>query len=135
MSRANVDLIRDGFEAFRREGLDGIIQLFDPRVEVLTPINPEAQRLVGHDELRRSLEDQFEAFDDWELEPVEFEAVGEDVVVVSVRQRGRGRGSGVTVQASSAWLFTVRDGKAVRLALHRTKADALAEARSQSLRQ
>ena len=134
MSQADVDLIRGGFDTFADDGLDAILRLMDPEIELLTPANPDMQRGTGHEGVRRSLNGLLEMFEYWNVEALEFVDLGEHIVV-SVCQYARGRGSGVTVESRSAWLFTMRNGKAVRLALHSDKAEAIEAAQNQSLRQ
>ena len=134
MSQTDVDLIRGGFDTFAEDGLEAILRLMDPEIELLTPANPDMQRGVGHEGVRRSLSGLLEMFEYWNVEALEFIDLGEHVVVC-VCQYARGRGSGVTVESKSAWLFTMRDGKAIRLALHSGKAEAIAAAQDQSLRQ
>ena len=73
-------------------------------------------------------------FEDWNVEALDFEDLGEHVVV-SVCQYARGRGSGVTLESKSAWLFTMRDGKAIRLGVLPRQAEAIASLQDQSLRQ
>jgi ketosteroid isomerase-like protein len=134
VSQADVDLIRGGFDTFADDGLDAILRLMDPEIELLTPANPDMQRGTGHEGVRRSLNGLLEMFEYWNVEALEFVDLGEHIVV-SVCQYARGRGSGVTVESKSAWLFTMRNGKAVRLALHSDKAEAIEAAQNQSLRQ
>jgi ketosteroid isomerase-like protein len=134
VSQADVDLIRGGFDTFADDGLDAILRLMDPEIELLTPANPDMQRGTGHEGVRRSLNGLLEMFEYWNVEALEFVDLGEHIVV-SVCQYARGRGSGVTVESRSAWLFTMRNGKAVRLALHTDKAEAIEAAQNQSLRQ
>jgi ketosteroid isomerase-like protein len=51
-----------------------------------------------------------------------------DVVFLSATHRGRGRTSGIEVEGQTGYLYSVRNGKIVRVELHRTPADALAAA-------
>ena len=135
MSQDNVDLVREGFERFARDGVDGIIELADPDIELLTPANPDMQRGRGHDGLRQSIAGLLEMFEYWTVEPVDYVDLGDHVAVV-VYQHARGKGSGVEVRSKSAWLFTLRDGKAVRLSLVPDLDAARAEAEAlQTLRQ
>jgi ketosteroid isomerase-like protein len=53
-------------------------------------------------------------WDDYEVMPEEFVDMG-DSVVVTVRLRGRGRGSGVEIDARFYDVYTLRDGKIVRM--------------------
>jgi ketosteroid isomerase-like protein len=135
VSQANVDLVRDGLEQLAKGGLESMIDLIDPEVEVLAPNNPDMQRITGHEELRRSLAGLLEQFEYWTLEPVEYIDLG-DHVAVTLYQHARGKGSGATVQTKSVWLFTLRNDKAVRVSMLPDTEAAVAEARTlQSFRQ
>ena len=50
--------------------------------------------------------------------------VGDDVVVV-LRVAARGTGSGVPIAQQRVWLWTFRDGRAVRAKAFRSKREAL----------
>ena len=59
------------------------------------------------------------------MEPEDLIEVGEDHVVVLLHMHMRGKGSGVEVDARTHNLWTLRDGKAVRMAVYNDKAEAL----------
>jgi ketosteroid isomerase-like protein len=65
-----------------------------------------------------------EAFDDFTVDLLEVEEIGEHVVV-SMRQRGRGKASGAEVEDRITHVWTVRDGRAVRLQSFAHREDAL----------
>ena len=93
----------------------------DPDI-VWNPAEESAGR--GHDAVRESLERWKGEWDDYELLPEEFELVG-DHVIATVRLRGRGRGSGVEIDACFYDLFTLRDGKIVRMDQFTERSEAL----------
>jgi uncharacterized protein len=64
----------------------------------------------------------------WTCEAEDYVKRG-DVVVVLTRYRGRGKGSGVEVDEEGAHVWTIRDGKAVRLEVFADRERALREAR------
>src|SRR4029078_11778363 len=68
----------------------------------------------GHDAVRASLTHLKADWDDYKVMPEEFEDLG-DRVVATVRLRGRGRGSGVEIDARFYDVYTLRDGKIVRM--------------------
>jgi ketosteroid isomerase-like protein len=78
----------------------------------------------GVDEVRRAIEEQLEVFDQFVIEADEFHEHG-DRVAVSVRQRARGGVSGVEVEVRIGHLWTVRNGKAIRLEVFPAREDAL----------
>jgi ketosteroid isomerase-like protein len=76
--------------------------------------------------VRRYLEKVNEAIEDYRMIPEEFIDAGADRVLVFSREGGRGRGSGAEVQTHpTAHLWTIRDGKAVRLQSYWERSDAL----------
>lgn len=77
----------------------------------------------GRDQIRRALEAQLEVFDEFTIEPEEFHERG-GRVAVPVRQRARGGASGVEVEIRIGHLWTVEDGKAVRLEVFAARDDA-----------
>ena len=131
MSQENVDLIRVHFyEAFRRSGQFELDYL-DPEIEWIGPRQfPDlAEPHHGHDGVRRYFNTLMEAFDDYHMAPEEFIDAGPDQVLVFSREGGRGRGSGAPVQTQpTAHLWTIRDGKAVRMRSYWERPDALAAA-------
>ena len=57
--------------------------------------------------------------------PEDFIAVGDDHVVVPLRMHMRGKGSGAEVEAQTNNVWTLRDGKAVRIGVYNSRAEAL----------
>jgi ketosteroid isomerase-like protein len=66
---------------------------------------------------------QLEVFDEFTIEAEEFHEHG-DHVAVPIRQRARGGLSGVEVEIRIGHLWTVRDGKAIRLEVFPARDDA-----------
>jgi ketosteroid isomerase-like protein len=85
----------------------------------------------GFDEIRERIEMQLEVFDEFTIEPEEFQEHG-DRVAVPVRQRARGRTSGVEVEIRIGHLWTVREGKVLRLDVFPAREDARLAAVEQS---
>jgi ketosteroid isomerase-like protein len=74
----------------------------------------------------RYLDKVNEAFDDYRMLPEEFIDAGEDRVLVFSREGGRGKGSGAEVETHpTAHLWTLRDGKAVRMQSYWERSEAL----------
>jgi ketosteroid isomerase-like protein len=107
MSQDNVEIVR----IFLRVDVEEALRYADPDI-VWNPI--EELPTQGHDEVRASLEHWRSEWDDYKVLPEEFLDVG-DRVVVTVRLRGRGRGSGVEIDARFYDVYTLRDGKIVRM--------------------
>ena len=117
MSRQNVEIVRSFLEA----DLDEAMAFVDPEI-VWNPI--EEEPASGHDAVRASSLRWKGEWDDYELVPEQLADLG-DRVLATVRLRGRGRGSGVEVDARFYDLYTLRDGKIVRMDQFNEQAEAL----------
>jgi uncharacterized protein len=128
MSRENIEVIRRMYEAWIRND-SGVMEAFDPEIEVHP--DPEAhwvgvdKTYRGHKGLVEYMAAVYEAFEDYRPEVEEFLEVDDKVVTLAI-EHGRGRGSGADVQAArTAHVWTLRDGKAVRLDLYLDRDRAL----------
>ena len=125
MSTENVQLIRRLVEAFNDRDIDSVVQDMQPDVE-LHPLRAQLERKAyrGHDGVREMLAD----FDqDWEYIQVDAEEFrdADDEVVVLGRLRARGRASGIDLDVPMGFVWTLRDGKVVRIRSFSEQADAL----------
>jgi uncharacterized protein len=68
----------------------------------------------------RRLREWLSPWHDWRCEAEDFIATG-DLVVVLCRYTGRGKESGVDVDTQGAHLWTMRNGKAIRLEVFSTR--------------
>jgi ketosteroid isomerase-like protein len=117
MSRENVEIVR----TFLCAAVDEALTYADPGV-VWNPIEELATQ--GHDAVRASLARWKGEWDDYKLVPEEFLDMG-DRVVVTVRLQGRGRGSGVQIDARFYDVYTLRDGKIIRMDQFTERSEAL----------
>ena len=125
MSEANVELLRAIYDRFRAGDVEGALALHDPEVEVHDrPEAPDPQVYRGHEGVLRSLGVSQAAFEGLDLVPEEFLDAGDRVIVV-FRFQGIGRGSGVPIDERLAHLWTIRDGRAVRMTVHSGRDEAL----------
>ena len=127
MARENVDAVRRAYEAFDRAGLEALLEYFhaDTEYDATAAIGPYAGMYYGRAAIRGFLADYFESWEYVRMEPEEFIEVGNDHVVVLLRLRLRGKGSGIEVDAQTVNVWTMRDGIAVRIAIHNDKAEAI----------
>ena len=127
MSQENVETVRRAYEAFSRAGLDALIEHFHANAEydATAAIGPYAGMYYGRAAIRSFLADYLESWEYVRMEPEDFIEAGEDHVVVLLRLHMRGKGSGVAVEAQTINVWTVRDGKAVRIAVYNDRAEAL----------
>jgi ketosteroid isomerase-like protein len=117
MSQKNVEIVR----RFLCVDVDEALTCADPDI-VWNPI--EELPTQGHDAVRESLARWKAEWDDYKVMPEEFVDRG-DHVVVTVRLRGRGRGSGVEIDALFYDVYTLNDGKIVRMDQFTERSQAL----------
>ena len=111
MSQAAIARVRTGYEAMSRGDWDAVLALWHPDIELKSTL---FGTYVGHQDVRRAIEDQLRPFEEVVLEPFEFFERG-DQIAVFVLIRYRLRGTSVTppeVRIGTVW--TMRDGKAIR---------------------
>ncbi|MGH2978662.1 MAG: nuclear transport factor 2 family protein [Solirubrobacterales bacterium] len=111
-------LIRRGYDAWNRGDFETMEKLLDREFEIDATdrvLNPD--RYVGLAGFRRLASEMFEIWDSWLIEPDEFVEHG-DLVFVTHRIRARGKGSGLELEQTYWSVWTVRDGRAVKLALY-----------------
>jgi ketosteroid isomerase-like protein len=130
MSDANVELVRTIYDRFRAGDVDGALALHDSEIEVYDrPEVPDPQVYRGHEGVRSSLRVSQVEFEELDLVPEEFLDAGDRVVVV-FRFQGKGRRSGIPIDEQLAHVWTIRDGKAVRMEVHSGRDQALRAART-----
>ena len=127
MARENVDTVRRAYEALDREGVDALLEYFHPDLEydITTASGPFAGMYHGHAEVRRFLVEYFDSWDYVRLVPEDFIEVGADQIVVPLRLQMRGKGSGIEVSAATFNTWTLREGRAVRVAVRNDRDEAL----------
>jgi ketosteroid isomerase-like protein len=124
----NVALTRAAVDAFNRGDRDALLELVAEDFEYDWTRSESPMRGIyrGREGLGRLLDEQWVMFDEFVLEPDEFMARGNHVVVPNtVRARGRG---GVEVSATSTHVYTFEGGRAVRVTLYQGREEALAAA-------
>jgi ketosteroid isomerase-like protein len=116
MSRENVEATRAGFRTLERDGVEGLLTFIHPDFETTTPaeLTVEPATYRGHDGIRRYFESFYEVMDEVRFEPEDFIDAGERVVV-PVRLVARGRDTGIEAEQRLAFVWTLRDRKALRL--------------------
>lgn len=124
MSQENVELIKRAYEAFAQGGLDAALDMLDRDVEWVPPeLAPTAGARRGRVEARAEAEEYLEPFEDFRWESHDFIDAGDRVVVVGY-QSGRGKLSGVEVGQEQVHIWTVRNGKIVRMQMFDDRAEA-----------
>ena len=88
-------------------------EFFDPEIEIHPPggaIGGNVER--GYEGVVRNWRDLLATFDEFLIDPLEFQEAGEQVVVI---QRNVGRMRGMEVDEMSSVLFTLRGGRIARI--------------------
>jgi ketosteroid isomerase-like protein len=112
----DIEQFRAAFEALSRGEMDAVFANFAPDFELRDHVIPESSEgPVGPRALKENLERFGEAFESFDVEPLEFEAI-EDGMLVRIRARGRTeRDGGLDVELEAGQLWRIRDGLAVSL--------------------
>jgi ketosteroid isomerase-like protein len=111
MSQENVEIVRKFVVEFMIDGHDEGLTYLDADV-VWNPV--EASLTRGVDGFEATMARWESTWDEYEATAEEFVDVG-DRVVATVHFHGRGHGSGVETEARFYEVYTVRDGKIVRM--------------------
>jgi|SRR5271165_702838 len=126
MSQQNVDTIRKGFEDFNAGDVERFLGRVHPDFEIQIPpeLSAEPDTYRGHDGLRR----YFSSFED-AMDEIRFEAErvwdAGDSVVVAARLTAKGRHTAIPVTQHFAQVWSLRDGKAVRVRTYASISEAL----------
>jgi ketosteroid isomerase-like protein len=125
----NLEIVQRGFEAFNRDGIEGITPLIHPEFEATTPpdLASEPDTYRGPDGVRRWFQSFDEVMDQIRWDARGFRQVG-DRVVVEFTLRARGKTTGLDFGQDAVMVWELRDGKAIRLDLYPTLDQALAAA-------
>jgi ketosteroid isomerase-like protein len=125
MSQANVDLVRAGYASWvAQRTVD--FDLLDPDIEWRTAdLLDGGVTLRGHEGVRAWFRQMDNIWDEmwWEVEHLH--DVGEQVVAIT-RAHARGRDSGAVTELTIGTVWTVRNGKAIRVETFMDPAAALA---------
>ena len=130
MSQENVEIVRRSWEAWSRGDLGSVLESYDPEIEwdMSSYLGwPEAQLYRGHKAVHAFFEQWLGAWESYEAEVKELIDAGDRVVSLGW-QRGRFGGSEAAVEMQYAQVFTLGEGKIVRVQVHSDPAKALEDA-------
>jgi ketosteroid isomerase-like protein len=119
MSDENVELVRRIYEAWEREESAG-----DFIAEDIEYVNPSYAVEPGTRRGRKSFRVIRETYGDFQIRVERYVDAGEEVVVLA-QYKGSGQGSGVPVSGEHGYVWTVRDGQAVRFQWFQSHREAL----------
>ena len=130
MSQENVEIVRGIIDAHERGDFDAVFAEYDPEIEWhLSPLFARASDFdpvyYGHEGVRTFWRQWFAAWERADFEYEEFIDAGDSVVTI-LTQRVRGRTSGIELEWNSyAQVWTVGNGKIVRVEFFSTREEAL----------
>ena len=126
MSQENVEFIEQASDALHKGDLQRVEALLEGALDPVFEYQSLAlgQVRTGLSGMRDFFADMREVWRDYDQEIEELLDLGDDVVVV-LRVAARGTGSGVPIAQQRVWLWTFRDGRAVRAKAFRSKREAL----------
>jgi ketosteroid isomerase-like protein len=121
----DADILRESYEALNRGDIPGTVAVLDEDAEWHEHSElPEADSYRGRDSIRSFLERFLESWDEFRQE-IEDLLVDDGKVLVLLHMVGQGKGSGIPVEARYAHLWTMRDGRGVRIDTYTDRDEAL----------
>jgi ketosteroid isomerase-like protein len=127
MSKENVELVSQAFEHWRSGRIDEWIETLDPDVEwdiSAHPLPDFPDRGSGRDAFVGHMADYVSGWNDYEVTAAELIDGGDEVVLMS-HESARMRTSDVTLDRDLPMVWTIRDGRSVRVRVFKTRAQAL----------
>jgi ketosteroid isomerase-like protein len=127
MSQENVRLVQESFEAFRSGDAEKMAELLHPEAEFHGTVGglQEGEVARSQAEFDENFEAQdLEAWEERRFEAEEFIDAGDNVVIL-MREFRRGRVSGVELEARTAAVVAVKDGRVIRFQGYLDRGEAL----------
>ena len=119
MSEENVELVRRIYEAWEQEE-----SARDFIAEDIEYVNPSYAVEPGTRRGRKSFRVIRDTYEDFQIQVERYVDAGEEVVVLA-QYKASGPGSGVPVSGEHGYVWTVRDGQAVRFQWFQSHREAL----------
>ena len=123
MSKENVELVRAAFEVWNDGEVADVAPFVAEGIEWLEvegrPETAAGAEIRGKGAVQSGLEDLFETWQEYRLEPETIQDAGDGRVFAVLREFARGRASGAEVESRWGYLITVRDGKLTRVEAYR----------------
>jgi ketosteroid isomerase-like protein len=123
----SVELVKQGFDAYARGGWEALLPFLHPDFEMTTPpdLAMEPGTYRGEQGMRRYFESFTEAMEDIRFVPTgDFLAAG-DRVFVPIRLIARGKETGIEAEQVAFMVWTIRDGRALKVETFASREDAL----------
>jgi ketosteroid isomerase-like protein len=131
MSQENVEIVRSLAKGFQHRQHEGAFEFYDPEIEWdasrFAEVNPDIAGVYhGHEGVRRYWRNWLSAWSDLQFESQDVVDAGEDGVLLISNMRAWGRHSGIETEwPPFGMVFTIRDGKVVRVCTYPDQESAL----------
>ena len=128
MSQDNVEMLGDSYAAFNRGDWEAALENADPEIEwrLHGQLGIDAPPSIrGRKALKSFWADFFEIWDDYKMEPLDFNEGTDGRVLATVRFTARGQGSSVPIELTYFWVHLVCGGAIVSVDLYTERAEAL----------
>jgi ketosteroid isomerase-like protein len=127
MPEADIEALRQTYEAFGHRDWDAIVQDVHPEFELVTPAHGLFKTYVGPQRATKAFEEFFGPYEEVLVEPEELFEHG-DKTVVFFFQRCRPKDSTASIEVRAAHVWTMKEGRAIRLEIFPRREEALAAA-------
>ena len=129
MSQQTVEIVRHALEEFNSGDIERVASWLHPDFEgnVAPELSAEPDTYRGRDGVQRYFESFRETFEQIRFEAEEFADAG-DAVAVAICMTAVGKLTKIPVEQHNAGVWTVRDGKVLRIDTYATFEQALAAA-------
>jgi ketosteroid isomerase-like protein len=125
MSQENVDLYRQGIDAFNRRDLNAFLALAHPEVIGISRVLAvEGGSYHGHDGVRDWWQTLLDVFPDFTIEVLSVRDVG-PLTVSALCNQAHGEGTATPLEEFVWQVSEWRDGQVVRWQMYQSEADAL----------
>jgi ketosteroid isomerase-like protein len=125
MSQENVEIVRRAIEAYMGDDEATVRKLVVPEVVIaMRPDQPDAREHHGYDGMLQASAEWLEAWDEQTFEAARIWSA-EDFVFVGTRESGRGKISGVLMEHESTFVYTLSQGRIVRIQVFGSEREAL----------
>jgi ketosteroid isomerase-like protein len=127
MSQGNVEVVRRVMRRFADQDIEAALEEVDPEAKLdwSNSDAPDSGVYSGHAAWRAFAQARDEVLGERRFDSAEFLAPAPDTVVLVGRMREQGRASGVEVESRGAAVWTLLEGKVVRLKIYQSTDEAL----------
>jgi ketosteroid isomerase-like protein len=126
MSEENIEVVQRVMRRFADQDIDAALEDIDPDalLDWSNSDAPDSGVYTGHAAWRAFAQARDEALGERRFDSAEVIAPAADTVVLVGRVREQGRASGVEVEARGASIWTLREGKVIRVKLYQSSDEA-----------